>query len=571
MTQPLDFANSDVMVRFEDCTPGDVFVDRSWSDGVCTSTVSNIGDAPAAIREIVLFELGHHLSPETLLYGEGFQMLAQYDGTIAQRRLFGSHGDSEHYRIAEAEGSNVVYNLAQLTDPDGSLHRLLAFTTCDRFNGQVRLSADRIEVVLDLEGTTLAPGESWMLEEFAYSEGADAHALFDRLAHRIQSHYPFTGPADPLTGWCSWYWFFEDVTETDILANLDAIRASRLDIRYVQIDDGYQARMGDWLIPRPEVADPARLCRTIADAGFEPAIWVAPFIAEFDSELFREHPDWFVQRPDGTPLPSDEISFGGWRSAPWYMLDTTHPEALDHLRHVFRTMRDEWGCHYFKLDATMWAALPGRRHDASATSVEAYRQGMRAVREAVGDECILLGANSPMWPSLGLFDAMRTTSDIDRTWDAVSAASLQAFRRGWQHGRLWVNDPDCLVLMNRPQDEYGLSGPEYDFHAATIMASGGSLLSGDDLALYDAARFERLCSMLPPTGIAARFEGIAFDTARIREATRELSFHFNWTDRPIRMAAPAGAWRDLWTGEPVASESEVEVAGHSARVLETDH
>ncbi|NIP98251.1 MAG: alpha-galactosidase, partial [Akkermansiaceae bacterium] len=69
-----------------------------------------------------------------------------------------------------------------------------------------------------------------------------------------------------------------------------------------------------------------------------------------------------------------------------YMLDGTHPGARDYLRHVFRTMREEWQCRYFKLDANMWGALPfGRRHDPQATRVDAYRAGMQAIRDGAGE------------------------------------------------------------------------------------------------------------------------------------------------------------------------------------------
>lgn len=101
-----------------------------------------------------------------------------------------------------------------------------------------------------------------------------------------------------------------------------------------------------------------KLCLDIKNEGFEPAIWVAPFIAEEKSELFQHHPDWFVKDDDGKPLASNRVSFGGWRCAPWYMLDGTHPEARAYLTHVFKTMREQWGVKYFKLDANMWVALP---------------------------------------------------------------------------------------------------------------------------------------------------------------------------------------------------------------------
>jgi len=54
---------------------------------------------------------------------------------------------------------------------------------------------------------------------------------------------------------------------------------------------------------------------------------------------------------DRVPLRSDRVTFGGWRRGPWYVLDGTHPAVQNHFEHVFKTMRAEWGCTYFKLDA----------------------------------------------------------------------------------------------------------------------------------------------------------------------------------------------------------------------------
>ena len=68
-------------------------------------------------------------------------------------------------------------------------------------------------------------------------------------------------------------------------------------LRYVQIDDGYQPAMGDWLEPGKAFGgDLGGVLREIRKRGFEPAIWVAPFIAEAGSNLFRNHPDWFMCR-----------------------------------------------------------------------------------------------------------------------------------------------------------------------------------------------------------------------------------------------------------------------------------
>ncbi|MBO0217537.1 alpha-galactosidase, partial [Vibrio sp. Vb2880] len=80
-------------------------------------------------------------------------------------------------------------------------------------------------------------------------------------------------------------------------------------------------------------------------------IWMAPFIAQPESESFKQHPDWFVRHKDGGLLKAEDVTYGGWRCTPWYILDTSNPEVQDHLTHVVSVMRQEWGVELFKLDA----------------------------------------------------------------------------------------------------------------------------------------------------------------------------------------------------------------------------
>jgi len=51
------------------------------------------------------------------------------------------------------------------------------------------------------------------------------------------------------------------------------------------------------------------------------------------------------------------------------------------------------------------------------------------------------------------------------------------------HRRLWLNDPDCLMLRAR---ETRLTADERAALAATIAASGGMLIISDDMSLLDA-------------------------------------------------------------------------------------
>jgi len=306
----------------------------------------------------------------------------------------------------------------------------------------------------------------------------------------------------------------------------------------------------------------------IKKKGFQPAIWVAPFVAEEGSHVFQQHRDWFVKDTDGSPLRSDKVTFGGWRKGPWYVLDGTHPDVHAHFAHVFSTMRKEWGVTYFKLDANFWGAIHGGRfHDPAATRIEAYRRGMQAILRGAGDSFIL-GCNHPIWPSAGLIHGSRSSNDIKRTWDRIRTTAQQNLLRNWQNGRLWWNDPDAIVLTGE------LPEHEFLFHATAIYATGGMLLSGDDLTVIPADRMAMLRKLLPPTGVPAVFEDENLRVGTVTLPGRRMVCLFNWGDAPVRLSARlarASMVTDFWSGAALGRQNVVTIAdmpAHSARLLE---
>ncbi len=66
---------------------------------------------------------------------------------------------------------------------------------------------------------------------------------------------------------CSWYQYFSDVTEGDVLANLDAMGSLDLPVGVVQIDDGYEACVGDWLTSSGRFSDLPGVVSRIRAAG----------------------------------------------------------------------------------------------------------------------------------------------------------------------------------------------------------------------------------------------------------------------------------------------------------------
>jgi alpha-galactosidase len=498
------------------------------------------------LSEVVLFDVPHQLPPATTFYGEGFQMLSQTGGTLGAATDLGNYTDAKHYKLSEPPGGRAVYGLATFGEPGGR-HHAAAFTSCRRFSGKFHVRADRVEAVIDTEGLLLGPGEEWPLEELAVFSGADRDELLAAVARRLDDHHPRLRVAAPPSGWCSWYCFGPRVTAAQVLANLEAIAKDVPALKYIQIDDGYQPAMGDWLDTGAAFGgDVQSVLKQIRERGFEPAIWVAPFIAEAGSRVFKEHPDWFVKDASGAPLRSDTVTFGGWRRGPWYAIDGTHPGAQTHLEHVFRTMRAAWGCTYFKLDATFWGAIHGGRfHDPNATRVEAYRRGMEAIRRGSGD-AFLLGCNHPIWPSLGLVHGSRSSNDIKRDWKRIAMTARENLSRNWQNGRLWWNDPDAIVLTGE------LALEEIRFHATAIYASGGMLLSGDDLSSIDRDRLAMLQRLLPPGAVAARFGDEAMQVGTIDTPESRVACVLNWDDAPASVMFPVNrpsAVTEVWTGE----------------------
>jgi alpha-galactosidase len=548
---------------------GRVIVANRWDGVFCRVTVANQGKQAVRIKEVVLCEAAHDLPDETLLYGDSFQMLSQTGGTLGHPQDLG-YSEARHYKIPQPQTADTTVVSGLLTlSPPAMPSLIMAFTSCRRFIGRFFLGKGSIQAVIDTEGLELAAGAMWEMEELMVAEGQHRPELLAALGGRIAKNHPRRLFQPVPTGWCSWYCFGPRVTAEQVLENLDVIAHKLPSLKYVQIDDGYQAAMGDWLeTGKAFGGDVAPVLKEIRKRGLEPAIWVAPFIAEPGSRVFAEHPEWFIRGADDKPLVSSQVTFGGWRHAPWYALDGTHPEVQQHLRKVFTTMRQEWGCSYFKLDANFWGAMHGGRlHNPKATRIQAYRQGMEAIRNGAGDGFIL-GCNHPVWPSFGLIDGSRSSADIKRAWPTFRSVARQTLNRNWQNGQVWWNDPDAVLLTGDLPDN------EFLFHATAIYASGGMVLSGDDLTKISPQRQEILRRLLPPTGVAAEFERETLQVGFIRRQDKFIVCLFNWDDAPATLSfSLKGSYQitDYWSGADLGRHSGSfavkDLPGRSARLL----
>ncbi len=508
----------------------------------------------------VLFDVPFLYEHGARVVGDGFQMLAQTSGTISQPIDVGRCPDNNpSYRIYSQDEPKRYYNYLVVEDSDG--YTLFGFTSCRRFAGyfDVRLHEEQwiLAAAIDGEHTQVTDWESNALESVTVLSGTSLSALYQQYSKMITDNHPVRNGVTQRApvGWCSWYAYYADVTETNILQNVECMNDKLADLEWVLLDDGYQAFMGDWLTPSDKFSGGVKeLIQNIRSKGKKPAIWMAPFIAQPESEVFKQHPDWFVRHHDGSLMKAEDVTYGGWRCTPWYILDTSHPEVQDHLTHVVSVMREEWGVELFKLDANYWGTLKGKRSQSGVTGVEAYRMGMEAIAKGAGDAW-LLGCNAPMWPSLGLVDAMRVSDDVERRSHRFEQIAKETFYRSWQHRKLWQIDPDCATFTSLPNQ--AASREDYEFHRTVLLACGGLLLSGDplpEITPFASKTLSKLMLRQRRSQESAIFSSLNLNHAFLKLTTKnDLHCLFNYsnqdaTEFTLTSDKPVD-WYDFWTGE----------------------
>jgi alpha-galactosidase len=240
---------------------------------------------------------------------------------------------------------------------------------------------------------------------------------------------------------------------------------------------------------------------------------LAPFIAKPNADLLKTHDEWVLRGADGRPTPAGFI----WDTFP-RALDVTHPEVQSHVRHVVRTAVQDWGFQYLKLDFLYAGALPGSRFDPTKTRAQALRRALELVREAAGEEVMLVGCGCPLGSGVGVFDGMRIGPDVAPHWHpqyrsvgfllrnepgipSLRAALQTSLSRAHLHRRWWINDVDCLLLRSEDSSQ---TPQEVQTLATVVALTGGAMMVSDDLSKLPRERVRWLQRLLPPLPRSAR-------------------------------------------------------------------
>lgn len=343
----------------------------------------------------------------------------------------------------------------------------------------------------DVEGLTISePYEMFDIVRFVggYDE------VFDRYFAAMG--LPAKKRIDRLTGYTSWYNYFQKIDENIILRDLKGLSRARESVNIFQIDDGYEPFVGDWLDYNGK--DFPNGMKTIADAvhreGYLAGIWLAPFnVQRGKSRILKEHPDWLIRNPDGKP----QLGCVAWGGA--YTLDIYNPEVREHLKKVFDTVLNDWGYDMVKLDFLYSQCRTPRDNKTRGTIM---CEAMDFLRECVGDK-LILGCGVPLGPAFGVVDACRISCDVDLSYggkfynsmsinnelpSAQNAINNSMFRRHL-NGRAFLNDPDVFFLR-----DHNLT---FTWEQKLLLAKinnlfGRVLFVSDDAGEYSEAELEVL-------------------------------------------------------------------------------
>ena len=535
---------------------------------------------------------------------------------VAELRTMGTAG------IRPPDKNPGSYLFLTLADPATRRGVVAGWLTADRGSGVIFSDVPgdhvRFRAQTDYGHLRLDAGETTKLETLAIGCFDDARIGQELYADAIARHYNIHLPASP-AGYCTWYsqphGGAADEKSIVTLAECAAKELKPFGWSFVQIDDKWQdgkERNGParrFLRVKPDGPYPHGMkpvAERFQQLGFTAGIWFLPFASDYQDPEFKDRQDWFARRLDGKPYET-----------PWgnTSLDLTRPDVQAYMAEMARTIHG-WGYNYFKMDG-LWTGAATEQiyvndgyrddhignnaplHNPKKTNIEAFRDGLRLLRQAAGPEVFFSGCNvsqnmRTLGGSIGLLDSMRIGPDNGHRWGdyrqeieknaggSLITGPIRGTRLYFLNGRTWWNDPDpSYVRASIPIKHARLI-------TSWVALSGQVYLNSDWLPGLPAERLDIIKRTIPAHGATARpvdyFDAIMpriwLVTDTRRPVRRDVLGLYNWEseDQAITCSAtkagldPSKTYFafDFWTNAPAPSftgEFKYQVPAQSCRVI----
>ena len=302
----------------------------------------------------------------------------------------------------------------------------------------------------------------------------------------------------PPSGWCSWYYYYQNVDASEIELNARWIAKNLKDYgaEYVQIDDGWQGKghgagdNRDWTTVNGRFAPGMdKLAAYIKRLGLEPGLWLAPH-GQSNPQVVMDNPGAFL-------LSSDTSASRTWEGM--YLVDPSSKAGLSYLRNLFTTLKG-WGFDYFKIDGQPivideYHSKKAFMKHPSDNADSLYRATIETIRKAIGEKRYLLGCWGIPLDGIGIMNGSRTGGDVELGWRGFKTALDATMQYYFLNNVAWYCDPDVMLLR------YPLTLDQARAWATLQGLTGEALMSSDRLPDLSSDRVAILKSVFPAQNI----------------------------------------------------------------------
>ena len=304
----------------------------------------------------------------------------------------------------------------------------------------------------------------------------------------------------PVFGGNDWYCCYGDNSEEKILKHARYVAECARNCSckpYMVVDDGWQIchhndaeeyyNGGPWKYSNINFPDMKTLADKMDKIGVIPGIWFRPLLTveKFPNHYYLKH-----KRMD-------------------YILDPSVPEVLEKIKDDVRTIKN-WGYRLIKHDFStydifrQWGfemngdifANECSFFDRTKTTAQIIKNFYAAIREAAGEDIILMGCNTMSHLSAGIFDIQRTGDDTSgKEWERTKKYGINtlAFRMP-QHNTFYTVDADCVGITKHIAWETNKQWLELLSKSGTpLFVSIAEDMYNDRVKSDIKAAFERVC------------------------------------------------------------------------------
>lgn len=381
-------------------------------------------------------------------------------------------------------------------------------------------------------------------------------------------------------GWCSWYVYYQGVTQDEVLKNTDWLveNLKPFGCEYVQIDDGWQGvghgngENRDWYVTDQRKFP--RGMKWLADAirarGLKPGLWLIPFSTSSE-ETFRAHPEVFIHRADGTSIAETRNAGGQVTDIDWtgrFIVDSSGAPGRKWFRDLFTMICTDWGYDYVKIDGqggSRW--LPEQFRDRLADPKlppdEVYRQGLAAMKSIMGPGRFLLNCGG-QYDSCGYCEGIRIGGDVGPGWAGMQAAITATMGELYKNNIAFYDDPDVLCVRPRGMDGSSLTWDQSQVWTTLLGITGQLLMTSDRMYALPPEYVEMVKRVFPVAdirpmdlyGLPGRPRVFDLRVAKPGVGDWDVVALFNWSDAasgqvsfsPRDLGLPPGKYvaYDVW-------------------------